>query len=82
MVERSQDLTLSQISELENFRFSVLKCYLRNDDILEMANLMEQHPTYQKNVASIKKQNVARSVKLRNLEQFIIDILEKQPDPI
>lgn len=44
--------------------------------------MMAEHAVYQKSVAQIKKQNVARSVKQRNLEQFIVDTLEKYPDPV
>ena len=41
MVERSQDLSLSQISEVENLRFNVLKSYLHNDSVLQIADLLE-----------------------------------------
>lgn len=34
MTGRGEDLSLSQISEVENIRFSVLKRYLHNDDVL------------------------------------------------
>lgn len=46
MTERGKELSLSQISEVEDLRFSVLKRYLRNDSVLQIAELMEKNAAY------------------------------------